>query len=74
METDKALRIQSLRTGEVAHSFRRIAELIEQEYPEYPELSGDQLHGMDLVAEAMETIYGKPLIEIDESIREIWDR
>ena len=79
MDLIKANRIQELRIGNPMHSFRRIAEIIEEEFPEYPELHGNQLHGnqlhgMDLVLEAMETIYGKPIQEIDTKIRDEWDR
>lgn len=74
MSPKKALRIQELRTGPVQHSLRRIAEIIEEEFPEYPELSGNQLHGSDLVLQAMEHIYGKPIQELPDSVREEWDR
>lgn len=74
MDMKKALRIQQLRTGTVRHSLRRIAEIIEEEFPDIPELSGNQLYGSDLVLEAMEAIYGKSISEIEESIREEWDR
>lgn len=74
MDRDKALRIQELRTGKIKHSLRRISEIIEEEYPQYPDLSGNQLHGSDLVLEAMETLYNKPIQEIEDSIREDWDR
>jgi len=74
MTEAKAKRIQLLRAGPIQHSLRRIAEIIEAEYPEYPELSGNQLYGSELVMEAMEFIYGKPINEISDEIRRKWDR
>jgi hypothetical protein len=72
MDIIKARRIQELRTGKIIHSFRRIAEIIEEEFPEYPKLHGNQLYGMDLVKNAMKTIYGKSFLEIDNEVRDLW--
>lgn len=56
-----ALRIQELRTGAKTHSWRRISEIICDEFPEYvkeqgydlEEIRGNQLHGKyDLCEEA----------------------
>lgn len=72
MDKEKAERIKSLRVGNKVSSFRRVAEIIEDEFPQYPELRGNQLHGKDLVVEAMEFIYGKPFLELSDEILDEW--
>lgn len=53
MNLQKAIRIYELRVGKYkSHSDRRIAEIIEDEFPLYPELRGVQMHGRDLCREA----------------------
>jgi hypothetical protein len=53
---DKAMadRIKELRCGRIVHSWRRIAEIIVEEYPNDfdPELSGNQILGMELCKDA----------------------
>lgn len=75
MNLKKAERIELLRTGPVMHSWRRISEIICAEFPdEDKELSGNQLHGVDLCREAMMFLLGcKDLKDVPESERERWD-
>lgn len=49
-----AKRIQELRTGKIVHSWRRIAEIICEEYDEEAEhdLYGNQLYGSEMCKEA----------------------
>lgn len=75
MNRRKAERIELLRTGPVIHSWRRISEIICDEFPdEDQDLSGNQLHGADLCCSAMMFLLGcKDLNEVPESERERWD-
>lgn len=71
-------RVKELRCGKLIHSWRRISEIICDEFPEFVkdvqgydpvEIRGNQLHGMyDLCEEAME-YFG----ENTEEGREIWN-
>ena len=61
MTKSKALRIKELRIGSVQHSARRLAEVIEDEFPMCRDLRGNQLWGMELMAAAMEFLYKKDL-------------
>ncbi len=77
MTREKALRIQYLRTGPVMHSWRRISEIICEEFPEdtNQELKGNQMHGKwDLCWEAMILLAGVTDIkDVPEKMREEWD-
>lgn len=61
MTIEIALRIQELRSGNVMHSWRRIAEIVCEEFPDLPvqdgwqtvdAAHGNQLYGKDLCQEA----------------------
>lgn len=61
MTKELALRIKELMTGDIMHSTRALCEVICAEYPEkpiedgYPSaefISGNQMYGYDLIAEA----------------------
>lgn len=69
-----AHRIKFLRAGPVMHSWRRIAEIICEEFPEETEseLSGNQLYGKELCKDAMEFIYGE-WSKIPEDVFKEWD-
>ena len=74
MNMKKALRICELRTGDVMHSWRRIAEVICEEYSgEDQDLHGNQLYGIDLCREAMSVIHKKEFKDLDDHIRDEWD-
>ena len=74
MDMKKALRICELRTGDVMHSWRRIAEVICEEYPAEPQdLHGNQMFGKDLCEEAMKTIYKKEFQKLEDYIRKEWE-
>ena len=73
MTLNKALRIQELRAGKTMHSARRIAEIIEDEYPEYPELRGNQIYGQELMNDALMIIYNVDnFMDIDDDVLEKW--
>lgn len=72
MTEHKAKRIEKLRCGNPCHSWRRISEIICDEYSdESEELRGNQLHGQELCIEAMEFLYG-PWIKISDEIKNNW--
>ena len=75
MNRRKAERIEELRCGLVMHSWRRISEIICEEFgDENIELSGNQLHGKWLCEEAMKFLLGcKDLRQVPDSERERWD-
>lgn len=75
MNNKKADRIKQLRTGNLMHSWRRISEIICEEFPdENKELSGNQLHGIDLCKNAMLFLYNaKNINDIPNKIRALWD-
>lgn len=72
----KARRIEALRCGPVQHSWRRISEIICDEFPdENQDLKGNQLHGKyDLCWEAMIYLSGVSEIQdVPELVRAKWD-
>lgn len=71
MNLQKAKRIQELRAGKVMHSARRIAEIIEDEFPLYPELRGNQLWGQELIKDALNILYGE-WSSISDTVLEEW--
>lgn len=74
MDIKKAFRICELRTGDRVHSWRRISEVICDEYSdEDQELHGNQLHGVELCREAMSIIYKKEFKDLGKHIRKEWD-
>lgn len=75
MDLRKAKRIQELRCGRVMHSWRRISEIICDEFPDEDlALSGNQLHGVELCQEAMITLHGVNRIQdLSDSVRDRWD-
>lgn len=75
MDLIKAKRIEALRVGPVMHSWRRISEIICEEFPdEDQELHGNQLHGVDLCKDAMMLLHGvADLNELPDIVRERWD-
>lgn len=77
MNRKKAERIQFLRTGPVMHSWRRISEIICDEFPDDPEEwrdRGNQFHGIDLCRDAMMFLNGvTELKDLPEKVREEWD-
>lgn len=75
MTLEKALRIRELRVGGPMHSWRRIAEIICAEFPdENQDLTGNQLHGIDLCRSAMVLLCGVEKIQdVPDSVRERWD-
>jgi len=65
MDRKIAERVKELRIGDVIHSWRRLSEIICEEFPHYPvecgwesaeAASGNQLHGIDLCREAAEVL------------------
>ena len=72
MDIKKALRIKELRTGKLVCTFRKVAEIIEKEFPQDPNLSGNQFHGEELVKEAMETLYSEPFEDIEDTVKDEW--
>ncbi len=76
MDIKKAKRIEELRCGPITHSWRRISEVICEEFKdEDPELSGNQLHGKyDLCWEAMALLHGDGDVgNVSQEIREKWE-
>lgn len=78
MNKDKAERIEKLRCGPIVHSWRRISEIICEEYPDEDQaLKGNQIHGRVLCEEAMWALYGSPSMDgfndLPESIRYKWE-
>lgn len=79
MTMEIALRIQKLRTGQRVHTYRKIAEVICDEFPNFDpddqqqDLRGNQLYGQYLCREAMTTLYSKPWYELSDEIRNEWD-
>lgn len=76
MNRKKAERIEMLRCGSVMHSWRRISEIICEEFPDEDQsLKGNQMHGKyDLCYEAMMFLLGcKDMKDVPESERERWD-
>lgn len=75
MDLNKAKRVEQLRCGPVMHSWRRISELICEEFPdEDQEMKGIQMHGQDLCLEAIITIHGfKDVLSIPVEVRDKWD-
>ena len=75
MDLRKAKRIEYLRTGPRIHSWRRISEIICEEFADEDQnLSGNQLHGVDLCREAMMTLHGVTDIhQIPLEVRDRWD-
>jgi len=71
----KALRIRSLRCGIPVHSWRRISEIICEEFPdEDQDLKGNQLHGSDLCRDAMALLHGNgDFAKVSNQIRNKWD-
>ena len=65
MDKAQANRIKDLRCGPICHSWRRIAEIIVQEYfDEYDaDLSGNQLVGKDLCNDAARCLGEDPSAE-----------
>lgn len=75
MNRKKAERIEILRCGPVMHSWRRISEIICDEFSdEDQELHGNQLHGVDLCRDAMMFLLGcKTIQEVPSEERDRWD-
>jgi hypothetical protein len=75
MDLNKAKRIEQLRVGVVMHSWRRISEIICEEFAdENQELKGNQLHGVDLCKDAMVVLCGVSTIqEVPSFVRDRWD-
>lgn len=77
MNLKKAERIELLRCGPVMHSWRRISEIICDEFPNDPEEwrdRGNQMHGIDLCKDAMMFLLGcKDMKQVPDSERERWD-
>ena len=76
MTEKKAKRIEELRCGPVIHSWRRISEIICEEFAdEDNEMSGNQIHGKyDLCWEAMAFLYGNGEIgNVPNEIRDKWN-
>lgn len=75
MDRKKAERIEYLRCGPKMHSWRRIAEIICEEFPdEVQELHGNQMHGIDLCRDAMMFLLGcKRIQDVPNEERERWD-
>ncbi len=71
----KAKRVEELRCGQRMHSWRRISEIICDEFPDEPqELHGNQLHGMDLCRDAMCFLGGyEDLSNVPDAERDRWD-
>lgn len=70
---EKMMRIRELRAGNPMHSWRRISEIICDEFPEEDqELRGNQIHGKDLCKEAMEYHYGMGFVDLDDETRQEW--
>lgn len=75
MNRKKAERIEQLRCGPVMHSWRRISEIVCEEFTDEDQsLKGNQLHGQDLCWEAMMFLLGcKDIRQVPDSERERWD-
>lgn len=70
MDRTKAERIYELRKK--GTSMRRVAEIIEDEFPEIPELRGNQLWGKDLIYEAIEELEGMSVVKLSDEKLEEW--
>lgn len=73
MDLKKAERIKELATGNNKHSWRRIAEIIESEFPTYPQCSGNQLWGRELVRMAFKKMTGRSHMELTEEDEKEWN-
>lgn len=77
MTRQKAERIEQLRCGPRMHSWRRISEIICDEFPNDPEEwrdKGNQMHGIDLCKNAMLFLNNvADLGQISNAERDRWD-
>lgn len=74
MTNEKAKRVEELRCGKVCHSWRRISEIICDEFnDESKNLRGNQLHGRELCRKAMVFLNNCELRNIPEKERGRWD-